>query len=153
MADLYTIRHTQLMFPNFAGKPDKFNQAPKPNTSVVVPPDMIEELRAAGFRIRHLDPRTEFDDDRGVDIIDVKISFGGYSDPKIVLMMMDDRVDPADWPKRILKADEIHEVDRLKPSFIEVTFAAYKYRTFTTAYAVSMYIAIRPDPLMTIYGI
>ena len=37
----FTIEGTRLMYPNFSGAPDKFNQTPKPNASVVVPPDMV----------------------------------------------------------------------------------------------------------------
>ena len=88
--DRFTIEGTRFMFPNFSGAPDKFNQTPKPNASVVVPPEMVPELIERGFRIRHLDGREGFEDDAGLDLLVVKASYGGRGDPKIVLLMADD---------------------------------------------------------------
>ena len=73
----FTIENTRLMFPNFSGAPDRFNQTPKPNASIVVPPEMVQGLTDRGFRIRHLDAREGFEDDAGLDLLVVKASYGG----------------------------------------------------------------------------
>lgn len=149
----FTIEGTRLMFPNFSGAPDKFNQTPKPNASVVVPPDMVRELTDRGFRIRHLDGREGFEDDQGVDILVVKASYGGRGDPKIVLLMAEDGTPPQEWSRRLLSAEEVGEIDRLDIDFVDITFTPYEFRGYTSAYIDSMYVVCRPDRLMSKYGI
>ena len=149
----YTIEGTRFMFPNFSGAPDKFNQAPKPNASIVVPPDMVPTLTKKGFRIRHLDRREEFEDDEGVDLLVVKASFGGRGDPKIVLFMAEDGAPPSEWPRRILGAEDIGELDRLDIDSVDITFTPYEFRGFVSAYVESLYVICRPDRLMQKYGI
>lgn len=149
----FTIEGTRLMYPNFSGAPDKFNQTPKPNASVVVPPDMVRELTDRGFRIRHLDAREGFEDDQGLDLLAVKASYGGRGDPKIVLLMAEDGAPPQEWSRRLLSAEEINEIDRLDVDYVDVTFVPYEFMGFTTAYIDSMYIVCRPDRLMSKYGI
>ncbi len=149
----FTIEGTRLMFPNFSGAPDKFNQTPKPNASVVVPPEMVQELTERGFRIRHLDGREGFEDDQGVDILVVKASYGGRGDPKIVLLMAEDGTPPQEWSRRLLSAEEVGEIDRLDIDFVDITFAPYEFRGYTSAYIDSMYVVCRPDRLTSKYGI
>lgn len=149
----FTIEGTRLMFPNFSGAPDKFNQTPKPNASVVIPPEMVEELTKRGFRIRHLDRREGFEDDTGLDLLLVKASYGGVADPKIVLLMADDGAPPQEWSRRILTAKEINEIDRLDIDYVDITFTPYEFRGFTSAYIDSMYVVCRPDRLMSKYGV
>lgn len=149
----FTIEGTRLMFPNFSGAPDRFNQTPKPNASVVVPPEMVQELTKRGFRIRHLDGREGFEDDNGLDLLVVKASYGGRGDPKIVLLMAEDGTPPQEWSRRLLSAEEVSEIDRLDIDFVDITFTPYEFRGFTSAYIDSMYVVCRPDRLMTKYGI
>lgn len=149
----FTIENTRLMFPNFSGAPDRFNQTPKPNASVVVPPEMVQELTGRGFRIRHLDAREGFEDDNGLDLLVVKASYGGRGDPKIVLLMAEDGALPQEWSRRLLSAEEINEIDRLDVDYVDITFTPYEFRGFTSAYIDSMYVVCRPDRLMSKYGI
>lgn len=149
----FTIENTRLMFPNFSGAPDRFNQTPKPNASIVVPPEMVQELTERGFRIRHLDGREGFEDDNGLDLLVVKASYGGRGDPKIVLLMAEDGTPPQEWSGRLLSAEEVGEIDRLDIDFVDITFTPYEFRGFTSAYIDSMYVVCRPDRLMSKYGI
>lgn len=149
----FTIENTRLMYPNFSGAPDRFNQTPKPNASVVVPPEMVQELTDRGFRVRHLDAREGFEDDQGLDLLVVKASYGGRGDPKIVLLMAEDGAPPQEWSRRLLSAEEINEIDRLTIDYVDVTFVPYEFRGFTSAYIESMYVICRPDRLMLKYGI
>lgn len=149
----FTIEGTRLMFPNFSGAPDRFNQTPKPNASIVVPPEMVQGLADRGFRIRHLDAREGFEDDNGLDLLVVKASYGGRGDPKIVLLMADDGAPPQEWSRRLLSSEEVGELDRLDIDYVDITFTPYEFRGFTSAYIESMYVVCRPDRLMSKYGI
>ena len=149
----FTIEGTRLMFPNFSGAPDRFNQTPKPNASVVVPPEMVQELTDRGFRIRHLDGREGFEDDNGLDLLVVKASYGGFADPKVVLLIADPEKPPTEWARRQLKSGDIGELDRLTVAYVDITFRPYHYRTFVTAYIDTMCVIINPDRLMSKYGL
>lgn len=149
----FTIENTRLMFPNFSGAPDRFNQTPKPNASIVVPPEMVQGLTDRGFRIRHLDAREGFEDDNGLDLLVVKASYGGRGDPKIVLLMAEDGAPPQEWSGRLLSSEEVDELDRLDIDYVDITFTPYEFRGFTSAYIDSMYVVCRPDRLMSKYGI
>lgn len=149
----FTIENTRLMFPNFSGAPDRFNQTPKPNASIVVPPEMVQGLTDRGFRIRHLDAREGFEDDNGLDLLVVKASYGGRGDPKIVLLMAEDGAPPQEWFRRLLSSEEVGELDRLDIDYVDITFTPYEFRGFTSAYIDSMYVVCRPDRLMSKYGI
>lgn len=149
----FTIENTRLMFPNFSGAPDRFNQTPKPNASIVVPPEMVQGLTDRGFRIRHLDAREGFEDDAGLDLLVVKASYGGRGDPKIVLLMAEDGAPPQEWSRRLLSSEEVGELDRLDIDYVDITFTPYEFRGFTSAYIDSMYVVCRPDRLMSKYGI
>lgn len=149
----FTIENTRLMFPNFSGAPDRFNQMPKPNASIVVPPEMVQGLTDRGFRIRHLDAREGFEDDNGLDLLVVKASYGGRGDPKIVLLMAEDGAPPQEWSRRLLSSEEVGELDRLDIDYVDITFTPYEFREFTSAYIDSMYVVCRPDRLMSKYGI
>lgn len=149
----FTIENTRLMFPNFSGAPDRFNQTPKPNASIVVPPEMVQGLTDRGFRIRHLDAREGFEDDAGLDLLVVKASYGGRGDPKIVLLMAEDGAPPQEWSRRLLTSEEVGELDRLDIDYVDITFTPYEFRGFTSAYIESMYVVCRPDRLMSKYGI
>lgn len=149
----FTIENTRLMFPNFSGAPDRFNQTPKPNASIVVPPEMVQGLTDRGFRIRHLDAREGFEDDAGLDLLVVKASYGGRGDPKIVLLMAEDGAPPQEWSRRLLTREEVGELDRLDIDYVDITFTPYEFRGFTSAYIDSMYVVCRPDRLMSKYGV
>ena len=149
----FTIENTRLMYPNFSGAPDRFNQTPKPNASIVVPPEMVQGLTDRGFRIRHLDAREGFEDDAGLDLLVVKASYGGRGDPKIVLLMAEDGAPPQEWSRRLLTSEEVGELDRLDIDYVDITFTPYEFRGFTSAYIDSMYVVCRPDRLMSKYGI
>lgn len=149
----FTIENTRLMFPNFSGAPDRFNQTPKPNASIVVPPEMVQGLTDRGFRIRHLDAREGFEDDNGLDLLVVKASYGGRGDPKIVLLMAEDGAPPQEWSRRLLSSEAVGELDRLDIDYVDITFTPYEFRGFTSAYIDSMYVVCRPDRLMSKYGI
>lgn len=149
----FTIENTRLMFPNFSGAPDRFNQTPKPNASIVVPPEMVQGLTDRGFRIRHLDAREGFEDDNGLDLLVVRASYGGRGDPKIVLLMAEDGAPPQEWSRRLLSSEEVGELDRLDIDYVDITFTPYEFRGFTSAYIDSMYVVCRPDRLMSKYGI
>lgn len=149
----FTIENTRLMFPNFSGAPDRFNQTPKPNASIVVPPEMVQGLTDRGFRIRHIDAREGFEDDNGLDLLVVKASYGGRGDPKIVLLMAEDGAPPQEWSRRLLSSEEVGELDRLDIDYVDITFTPYEFRGFTSAYIDSMYVVCRPDRLMSKYGI
>jgi hypothetical protein len=148
-----TIFETRFLWPNFSGAPEKFNQTPKPNASIEIDPRFVPALEKMGFRIRNLPPKDEFEDDRGLYVLGVKASYGGYADPKVILLVADPEKPPTEWAHRKLKAEDIGELDRLTVSYVDVTFRPYHYRTFVTAYIESMYVVINPDRLMLKYGV
>ena len=148
-----TITQTRFLWPNFSGAPDKFNQAPKPNASIEIDPEFIPELERLGFRIRNVPPKTEFEDDRGLYVLGVKASYGGFADPNVVLLIADPERPPTEWRRRTLSAQDIGELDRLGIAYVDVKFRPYHYRTFVTAYIDTMCVVINPDRLMQKYGL
>ena len=148
-----TIEGTRFLWPNFSGNPDKFNQTPKPNASIEIDPQFVPKLEEMGFRIRHLPPKDEFEDDRGLYILGVKASYGGFADPKVILLIADPEKPPTEWARRELKAGDIGELDRLTVAYVDVKFRPYRYRTFVTAYIDTMCVVVNPDRLMSKYGI
>lgn len=148
-----TIFGTRFLWPNFSGAPEKFNQTPKPNASIEIDPRFVPALEKMGFRIRTLPPKDEFEDDRELYVLGVKASYGGFADPKVVLLIADPEKPPTEWARRQLKAGDIGELDRLTVAYVDVTFRPYRYRTFVTAYIDTMCVVINPDRLMSKYGL
>lgn len=148
-----TIFGTRFLWPNFSGAPEKFNQTPKPNASIEIDPRFVPALEKMGFRIRTLPPKDEFEDDRELYVLGVKASYGGFADPKVVLLIEDPEKPPTEWARRELKAGDIGELDRLAVAYVDVTFRPYHYRTFVTAYIDTMCVVINPDRLMSKYGL
>lgn len=80
----YIIEGARIMWRNFAGAPDRFNDDPGGNFTLFLSEHDAEQMAAQGYNVKRLDPRDPEDGD-GQPILRVKVKFNKYP-PNVVLV-------------------------------------------------------------------
>lgn len=75
----YVIRNCRVMYANFEGAEQQYNQAGKRNFKLVIPEDLAEELKARGINVREMESREDDDERRFL------VKIGVYPDADIRL--------------------------------------------------------------------
>ena len=150
----FTITDTKFIFsPNLRGAPDRYNpQGAKRNVNIVVPEDKVEALLEEGFNVRTREPRPELPDDETVYSLKLLASYGGYSDPTIVLVSCPIGADPRACARVPLDEDTVQQIDFARVISVDVTFAPYHHQQGTSAYIQKMYVVVAPDELDSKWG-
>lgn len=131
-------------FRNFSGSPTTFNpEGGKRYFNIKLEQNLADELEAAGWRVRTLEPRD--DQDEPLRLLEVKINFKGRP-PRIV------KVTPAG--KATLNEEIVDALDAADIEFADVIIRPYDWGgDRVSAYLQTGYFNIKLDELEMKYGI
>lgn len=144
------IEHAQLRFKNFAGRGDKFNPEGKRNFCVLIDPEKVDALKAAGWNIKFLKPKEE--DMPPVPYLKVNVSFANVP-PNVFV------VTNVNGNQKVTKIgeDAVHSLDYADIENVDVVITPYVYDNprigqGISAYLRTMYVTIVPDAFAAKYA-
>ena len=76
----YVVKGARILFPNFEGAAQTYNQAGKRNFRLQLPEDLAEEMKTRGIYVRTMEPRDETEETRYL------MKIGVYQDADIRLL-------------------------------------------------------------------
>lgn len=134
-----SFENAEILFRNFRGLENDFNEAGKRNFCVIVPDEIADELNDEGWNIRVLKPRDEGDTPR--HYMQVKVSYKNIP-PKIWLIR--------GRHKTLLDEDTIDELDFADIENVDLIIRPYHWNTRSGAsgiagYVDKMYVTIQED--------
>ena len=111
-AEQLVIENTEVLYRNFSGRERlPYNEAGDRNFAVVVPhedPDYLNELLKAGWNIKE---RRDAHGDFICHLIDVKVRYGGWREPRIFLVKPDKMTPLTEATVNMLDMVPIESVD------------------------------------------
>jgi hypothetical protein len=135
-----TLENAQLIFRNFSGREEKFNEEGKRNFSILLSGKEAADLTAAGWNVKHLKAKDEGDTPQ--PYLQVSVSYKNRP-PKMVLI--------TSRGLTYLSEAEIDMFDWVEIETADVTLNPYEWdvsgKQGVKAYAVSVYIKIVEDYL------
>ena len=138
------IEDAKLMFRNFAGRETKFNREGKKTFCVVINPEDVDNLRAIGWNVKELEPRTPDEDPRYY--LQVQAKFDNIP-PKVTLI--------TSRAKTPLDEESIGSLDYAEIRTADVILSPYHWewggKTGITAYLKTMYVTIEEDEFAVKY--
>lgn len=142
-----SIESATILFRNFAGKPDKYNPTGgKRSFSVLLDPDVADELDREGWNIKTLKPRDE--DDAPKPFIQVAVNYGNIP-PKIWLVNKNKK-------KTLLDEESIESLDYAEIENIDVVIRPHCWEVTgkegIKAYVKDMYVTIVEDEFAAKYA-
>ena len=139
------IENARIVFRNFAGKEGMYNREGDRNFSVLLPPDMAEEMAQDGWNIKTLKPREEGDEP--TPYITVSVSFK-VRPPRIVQITSRGRTD--------LGEDECEILDWVDIANVDLILRPYEWvvngKSGIKAYLKTIFVTINEDPLELKYA-
>jgi len=137
--DNITIEDARIIFRNFSGTGSKFNREGQRNFCVVLEDqDAVNELKAQGWGIKTLKPRSE--DDEPTNYIKVNVSYD-YT-PPVVYIVVGDKKTP-------IGEDTIGSIDHLEIKQADVVIRPYHWevngKEGIAAYLKTLYIVVAQD--------
>lgn len=136
-----TVEDTRILFRNFSGKPDTYNQNGARNFAVVLPDPLAEELRNEGWNIKTLDG---YEDEEPIQVLQLTLGYKGRP-PRVVMM--------ANVSKTRTPLDErsVGVLDAMDIVQVDVIFRPYHWEVQGNkgikAYVKSLFVIIDEDPL------
>lgn len=140
------IEDARLMFRNFAGKQQQFNNAGDRNFCVLLDPPLAEKLTKDGWNVKFLKPREEGDEP--TPYIQVKVEYEKGRPPRCVLVSSKGRNDLGASEVEILDAIDIKKADILiRPYHWQVN-----ENSGIKAYLKTAFITMNEDELELMYA-
>lgn len=140
-----SVENAKIIFRNFSGKESKFNRAGDRNFSVVFDKDWGEELSEAGWNLKILKPRDEYEEVKYA--MPVKVQFGKFP-PKIYLI--------SGRKRQLLDEDSISCLDYAEIETVDLIIRPYNWevngKTGVKAYLKTMYVTIEEDEFAAKYA-
>ena len=140
------IKDARLIFRNFAGKQQQFNNPGDRNFAILLDPDMAAGMAKDGWNVKHLKPREEGDEPQAY--IQVKVEYEKGRPPRVVLVSSKGRND--------LGASEVELIDAVDIKKADVLIRAYNWQvndnTGTKAYLKTAFITMNEDELELLYS-
>lgn len=150
---------TRLIYPNFSGRKTDFNNEGDRNFGAAVDPDLAEQLREDGFRVKTLPAREEDPDSTPTDWIKIKVNYNSSFPPKVYLIKVDPD-DPENTEKMVqtkLSEETISLIDILARSHaithVDMNIRPSRYPARPnrpggiSCYLDALYVTIVDDPL------
>lgn len=139
---MITVEDARMIFRNFAGAPDKFNpRGGARNFTLVLEPELAEQLLQDGWNVRELPAREE--GDLPTPVLKVKLVFGQVP-PKIVIVNPDGSQTPMD-------EDSVGLLDTAEIETADLVIRPYDWEMHgnrgRTAYLKSLYVTLRETEL------
>lgn len=139
------IEDAQIIFRNFAGVEQQYNRAGDRNFSVILPEDIVEDMRADGWNVKQLKPRD--DETPGDYYLQVSVKFENRP-PNIMLIR---------GPKMIrLEEDMVEILDQLDIARAHLLIRPYRWdvngNQGVKAYTKSLAIHVALDPVEEAYA-
>jgi len=139
------IENAKIAMRNFSGREGQYNPAGKRNFCVFIAEEDADQLKADGWNVRWLEPRS-LDDDRK-PYLPVSVSFDYYP-PEIWIV--------TSRGKTKLKEEEIKLLDWAEIAIADITIRPYNWtqpdgKTGIKAYVKSLYVTIVEDELSEKY--
>lgn len=140
------VENARLAFLNFEGKEDQYNRAGNKNFSVLLPPELADQLARDGWNVKTLKAREEGDIQQPYITINV-----GYkiNPPQIVMITSKNRT--------FLGEDEVQLLDTADIKHVDLIFTPYHWTipprgnqpeaTGVKAYLKKMFVTIEEDAL------
>ena len=141
-----TIEDARIIFRNFSGTGSKFNREGQRNFCVVLEDqDAVNELKAIGWGIKELKPRSE--DEDPTYYIKVNVSYE-YT-PPVVYIVVGDKKTP-------IGEDAIGSIDHLEIKQADVVIRPYQWnvngKEGVAAYLKTLYIVVAQDTVSEKYA-
>lgn len=136
-----SIENAKIMFRNFAGRANDYNDEGNRNFCVVIDdPDMVIDMVREGWNVRYLEPSGP--DENPVSYIQVRVAFG-YRPPNIVMITGGGMTQLGEEEVHLLDSAEIEKVDMI----ISPYHWAYGKKTGVKGYLKAIYVTIVEDEL------
>lgn len=142
------MEDVQLIFRNFEGKEGMFNEKGDRNFSVILPPDVAQQMERDGWAVKYLKPREE-DDEELVPYLPVKVSFKNRP-PRIVMLTSNARTNLDESMLEILDYADIKTADLIVTPY---HWSMPGGKSGVKAYLKSLFVTIEEDALERKYQI
>lgn len=149
------LQNGEIIFRNFAGRPDAYNQSGKRQYGIVLSPDRANDLKAKGWNVKTLAPREPGDD--GLSFLPVEVNYGPYP-PKCFLLSGSFNADGGIdiLTKTPLDETTIGELDHANFACADIIVTPYVWewngRSGIKAYTKAMYVTVVLDQLELKYA-
>ena len=134
------LENARIFWRNFAGKEGKFNPAGRRNFCVVIPDEILEDLRNDEWNIKTIPPRDE--DGEPLNYIQVAVAYGAYP-PKVWLI--------SGKSKTLLDEESVASLDYAEIENVDLIIRPYTWelsgRSGVKAYLKKMYVTVVQDDL------
>jgi hypothetical protein len=142
------LEDVRFLFPNFAGREERFNREGNRNVSIALEPDVAQAMERDGWNIKYLKPRENDEEDAPLQAyIKVAVSYRIRA-PKIYMITSRGKTPLGEGEISMLDWVDITHVDViLNPSYWDVDG-----NKGIKAYLQSAYITIEEDELDLKYG-
>ena len=142
-----TMEDVTIMYPNFSGRPDKFNSQGKRQFLVVLPPDVANQMQSDGWNVKLKEANEELGyPERWT--LQVNIRFD-VMPPKIVMITSRGRTYLGEGEVDLLDFAEIVHVDLIVRPY---EWGPIGDKSGITAYLHSLYVTIHEDELELKYA-
>lgn len=140
------IEEARIVFRNFAGKEGQYNREGDRNFSIVLPPEIADQMEADGWNVKRKPPREEGDDE--FIHLPVTVGFKGRSKPRIVMITSRGRTG--------LDEETCELVDWADIQYVDVIVRPYDWavngKTGRKAYLKTIFVIINEDELELKYS-
>jgi hypothetical protein len=134
-----------LIFKNFAGKEGQYNREGDRNFSVILPPELAQDLAADGWNVRALPAREEGDED--TPYIQVAVSYKNRPPHVVMITSAGDTT---------LNEDTVGTLDFAELRTVDIICRPYEWnvngKTGIKAYLKSMFATVEEDELERKYA-
>lgn len=138
------VENARIAFRNFSGKETKYNRAGNRNFCVIFDKEQGEELNDAGWNVRIMQPKDEYDEP--AYCLAVSVAFGKIP-PKVFMISGNNKTQLDEGTVGTLDFAEIEMVDvMIRPYNWEVNG-----KTGVKAYVHTLYVTIREDKFASKY--
>jgi hypothetical protein len=144
--DKIVLEDARIVFRNFSGERQQFNEEGDRNFSVVLDDDKAASLAADGWNVKTKPPREE--GDPNFNHLKVKVSYRGKKPPLAILISSKGRT--------TLDQDMIDMLDGAEYAVVDMIIRAYDWefngKKGRTAYLDSIYVTLAEDELTRKYA-
>lgn len=137
-ADIVEIKNARIIYKNFAGRADKYNEKGKRNFALVLNQAQADDLANKGFNVKSRPPRDAQDDT--LYYIKVNVQFDTAGRPPRVVMVEDVQTK--------LSEDMVDLLDDMYIDYVNIRFRGYEYDPGKqSAFLQTLYAAVKTDDL------